>query len=81
MRLRQMLHGPANSEERMTSSQIAEEAWKRAAAFLHSDLLARTHEVEEGTDEMAILRHIEKNVIPSLQQRARIIARNRKDRT
>ena len=65
----------------MTSSQVAEEAWKRAASFLRSDLLARLHEVEEGTEEMAVLRHIERSVIPSLLQRSKIIARNRKDRT
>lgn len=64
----------------MTNSEVAEEAWRRAASFLRSDLIARIYEVEDGTDEMAVLRHIERKVVPSIEQRAKIIARNRKER-
>lgn len=63
----------------MTKSEVAEEAWRRAAKFLVSDVAAREREVPESDPEWAILRHIEEVVVPSLLQRAAIIRRNRKD--
>lgn len=56
----------------MTPSEIAETAWKRAARILAA-------ETKTVKDE-AVRSHIEAKVIPSLEQRARIIARNRKSR-
>lgn len=54
----------------MTKSEIAEEAWLKAAL--------RLEEAFQGDDPIA--RHVREKVIPSLRQRARIIARNRKVR-
>jgi len=62
----------------MTKSEIAEEAWKNAASFLESDLLAREFEVPTDDPEHAVLMHIRAVIIPSLKQRAKIIARNRR---
>lgn len=63
-----------------TKSVVAEEAWKRAAAMLRSDYEARRFEVSVDDPETDVLEHIAKKVIPSLEQRAKIIARNRKER-
>lgn len=63
----------------MTKSEVAEEAWRRAAKFLILDVTAHEQALPEGDPEWAILRHIEEVVIPSLLQRAAIIRRNRKD--
>ena len=63
-----------------TKSEVSEEAWRRAAKFLASDVSARQLEVPEGDPEHEILWHIEEVIIPSLLQRAAIIKRNRKER-
>lgn len=62
----------------MTKSEISEAAWRRAAKFLESDVLARDPEVTPDDPEYQVLRHIEKVVIPSILQRANIIRRNRR---
>lgn len=48
----------------MTKSEVAEEAWRRAARFLASDVAARQLEVPEGDPEHDILLHIEEVIIP-----------------
>ncbi|NCA17476.1 MAG: hypothetical protein EBS90_10605 [Betaproteobacteria bacterium] len=78
----------------MIDSESKEKAWRLAAAMLRDAIVDRRQEISDYEQalagggqrwdvdwpEAALLQHIEDTVIPSLNQRALIIQRNRRRR-
>ncbi len=63
--------------KRPISSVKKEQAWRHAAAHLTAILQDKGDE-NYASDDEEVWTHIEKSVIPSLERRAEIIARNRR---